>query len=53
MGVTDKMTGAELILTRAMSGGKLTANLGKISGSNDEQRLLYRQHEVKLLFVQH
>jgi hypothetical protein len=25
MGVTDKMTGAELILTRAMSGGKLTA----------------------------
>jgi hypothetical protein len=23
MGVTDKMTGAELILTRAMSGGKL------------------------------
>jgi hypothetical protein len=37
MGVTDKMTGAELILTRAMSGGKLTANLGKISGSNDDE----------------
>jgi hypothetical protein len=37
MGVTDKMTGAELILTRAMSGGKLTANLGKISGLTKKQ----------------
>ena len=33
-GASDKVTGAELILTRAMSGGKLTANLAKLSGSD-------------------
>jgi hypothetical protein len=27
------VTGAELILTHAMSGGKLTANLAKLSGA--------------------
>ena len=35
-GFADKLTGAELILTRAISGGKLTANLGKINGSDDD-----------------
>jgi hypothetical protein len=30
------VTGAELIFTRAMSGGKLTANLAKLSGSDTE-----------------
>jgi hypothetical protein len=33
-GAADKVTGAELILTRAVSGGKLTANLAKLSGHN-------------------
>ena len=32
-GAADKVTGAELILTHAMSGGKLTANLAKLSGA--------------------
>jgi hypothetical protein len=36
MGTVDKVTGAELIFTRAMSGGKLTANLAKLSGSDTE-----------------
>ncbi|BAS67974.1 hypothetical protein [Bathymodiolus septemdierum thioautotrophic gill symbiont] len=31
----DTVKGAELILTRAMSGGKLTVNLGKLSGSTN------------------
>ncbi|VVH64463.1 hypothetical protein BSPLISOX_843 [uncultured Gammaproteobacteria bacterium] len=35
-GFADKLTGAELILTRAISSGKLTANLGKISGGDDD-----------------
>jgi hypothetical protein len=35
-GTVDKVTGAELIFTRAMSGGKLTANLAKLSGSDTE-----------------
>ena len=34
LGAADKVTGAELILTHAMSGGKLTANLAKLSGAN-------------------
>ncbi len=32
LGVADKVTGAELIFTRAVIGGKLTANLAKLSG---------------------
>jgi hypothetical protein len=36
IGANDKVTGAELIFTRAMSGGKLTANLAKLSGSDTE-----------------
>lgn len=37
LGKGDKLTGTELILTRSMSGGKLTANLGKVSGSDDSK----------------
>ena len=37
MSATDKVTGAELIFTRTMSGGKLTANLGKLSGANEDE----------------
>ncbi|RUA04534.1 MAG: hypothetical protein DSY43_06160, partial [Gammaproteobacteria bacterium] len=33
--VNDTVNGAELILTRAMSGGKLTVNLGNLSGSTN------------------
>ncbi len=36
LGDDDKLTGAELILTRPLAGAKLTVNLGKISGSNNE-----------------
>ncbi len=32
LGAADKVTGAELIFTRAVIGGKLTANLAKLSG---------------------
>ncbi len=33
---TDKVTGMELILTRPLSGGMLTANLGNISGAAND-----------------
>ncbi len=36
----DKVTGMELILTRPLSGGMLTANLGKISGANTDNKAL-------------
>ncbi len=38
--VEDKVTGMELILTRPLSGGMLTANLGKISGANTDNKVL-------------
>ncbi len=38
--VEDKVTGMELILTRPLSGGMLTANLGKISGANTDNNAL-------------
>ncbi len=36
----DKVTGMELILTRPLSGGMLTANLGKVSGANTDNKAL-------------
>ncbi|VVH51013.1 hypothetical protein BPUTSESOX_1778 [uncultured Gammaproteobacteria bacterium] len=36
LGATDKVTGAELIFTRAVIGGKLTANLAKLSGHDTD-----------------
>ncbi len=38
--VEDKVTGMELILTRPLSGGMLTANLGKVSGANTDNDVL-------------
>ncbi len=38
--VEDKVTGMELILTRPLSGGMLTANLGKVSGANTDNKAL-------------
>ena len=35
--LSSKGTGAELILTRAVSGGKLTVNLAKLSGTSDDE----------------
>ncbi|MDC9715474.1 MAG: hypothetical protein PSN36_06650 [Gammaproteobacteria bacterium] len=35
LGANDKVTGTELILTRPLSGAKLTLNMGKFSGSSD------------------
>ena len=38
LGVADKVTGAELIFTRAVIGGKLTANLAKLSGHETDNK---------------
>ena len=35
LGANDKVNGTELILTRPMSGGKLTVNMAKLSGAVD------------------
>jgi len=34
--MSEKVTGTELILTRPLSGGKLTVNLGKLSGADNK-----------------